>query len=456
MADNKRRSIDLLPVINQTETLTKFFAATLDHLLQPESVEFLTGYIGSKPSYYDASRDYYVSEPTKDRISYQLPISAISKDVNSGRTNNVMFYDDIVNLLGFHGANTANHSRLFDQEYYSWAPPIDIDKLVNYTRYLWLPDGPSTITLLNPTDAANDFIGKTSYTYVGSYSIDGTGTVTVGSLAFTNGMAIILSDDYTSAYTGSKWIVDGVGTEIGLVQDPLLANPPWNTYGWDVSSWDGDESAYQKQYVTIGRHSADRNQWSTGNRWFHESVVALSQTPPTDASNQRALRPIIEFDKNMLLWNHGWYGRPSVDLVIYGIQDVMGAIVGQSSFVYDGITLSDGMRLLVTSDNTNTDVNNRIYTVGDISSKGIIKLTLAIDGQSADGSAAVGDRLLVRFGSYEGKNLWYSTNNTWVSTGQQYSRSSPPLFQLFDVNGTSLSDPSVYTCLLYTSDAADE
>ena len=38
MANNKRRVIELLPVALQTETLTKFFAATVDHLLQPEQI----------------------------------------------------------------------------------------------------------------------------------------------------------------------------------------------------------------------------------------------------------------------------------------------------------------------------------------------------------------------------------------------------------------------------------
>ena len=56
-----RRPIKLLPGVNQTETLTKFFAATVDHLFQPESVEFLSAYVGSKPSYYDRTKDFYLS-----------------------------------------------------------------------------------------------------------------------------------------------------------------------------------------------------------------------------------------------------------------------------------------------------------------------------------------------------------------------------------------------------------
>ena len=164
-----RRPIKLLPPVNQTETLTKFFAATVDHLFQPENVEFISAYIGSKPVYYDPNTDFYVQESTKARLDYQLPASAVSKNPNSGTLTNIMFYDDFVNVLKFHGANTENHSRLFDQEYYSWSPPIDIDKILNYTKYYWSPDGPAPIKLLSATNADTDIVGNPQYTYNGLY-----------------------------------------------------------------------------------------------------------------------------------------------------------------------------------------------------------------------------------------------------------------------------------------------
>ena len=109
----KRRPITLLPGVNQTDTLTKFFAATVDHLFQPESVEFLSGYIGTKPPYYDAKKDFYIGEPTKSRADYQLPVTAVSTNQFSGSMTNIMFYHDFVNALQFQGAVTSNQSRLF-------------------------------------------------------------------------------------------------------------------------------------------------------------------------------------------------------------------------------------------------------------------------------------------------------------------------------------------------------
>ena len=440
----KRRTIELLPVALQTETLTKFFSATLDHLLQPESVEFLSGYIGSKPSYYNSTTDYYVNESTKTREDYQLPVAAVNADLSSGATKNIMFYDDIVNLLKFHGANVDNHSRLFDQEFYSWAPPIDIDKLVNYTKYLWLPNGPSTITLLDTTDAVSDIIGKSTYVYTGAYRLESTGAIVTGSsLTFSVGMAIAFSQDLTASYNNTKWMIDGVGQSIQLVKDTAISRPSWNATGWNINGWNGTDALYTKQYITIGRYSVDKNQWSQNNRWFHEDVVNVSRTSINSVSIYRALRPIVEYDRNILLWNYGWYGRPDVDLLVYNLSNIYDEIVGRASYIYDSVPLADGMRILVINDSDPT-VTNRIYEVNGINDYSSISLTLATDGQNADGSPALGDRCVIKLGTYSVTNAWFTPGGYWENVGQQVYSSIGPNFALFDIYGNGFVDPSVY------------
>lgn len=440
MAKDKRRVIELLPVALQTETLTKFFAATLDHLMQPESIEFLSGYIGSKPSYYNPSKDFYVSEPTKPRTDYQLPVTAITMDQTTGQTKNIMFYDDIVNMLGFHGANISNHSRLFDQEYYSWAPPIDIDKLLNYTRYFWVPDGPSTIYLLDQTDAVNDILDNESYVYSGAYILKSTGETKIGNIRFTNGLTITFTNDVTAAYNNVDYQINGVGVGIKLtsyVYEPIL---PFSI-SWDMTGWGGQGVDTTKNYITISRYSSDQNQWSVNNRWYHEDVLTISGTVLKDAASAKALRPIIEFSPDILLWDYGWFNRPSVDLVVDNILDVMGELVGKPEYIYEDVPLTDGMRLLILND-SNPYVTDRIFTVGGITENGAISLTLATDGQNQDGSPTVGDRCVVTLGSYQDKNLWFNKDGIW-SAGQQFSLLGP-VFSMFDSDGNDLSDPSVY------------
>jgi len=445
---DKRRSIKLLPEANQTETLKKFFASTVDHLFQPESVEFLSGYIGSKPNYYNPNTDFYINEPTKTRTDYQLPVSAINADTISGTTKNVMFYDDLVNQLNFYGANTDNHSRLFDQEYYSWAPPIDIDKIINYTQYVWLPGGPSTITLLNTTDVENEIIGKLNYTYNGAYRYDSTGQISVGELNFSTGLAIILSNDVNISKNNIKFVIDGVGKGITISNETVIGNPAWNTEGWNNGDWNGVDDAYTKQYVTIAKNSIDGNQWSANNSWYHIDIVNQSQTIVSDIANSTAARPIIEFEKNILIWDYGWYGRSNATFVIYDITDVLGTIVGKPSFNYHGIDLIDGMKILVISD-TNILNNNRIYLVSGITEFQSISLTVVADGQNSDGSPARGDRLIVRYGQYAGLNIWFTSDNVW-RYGQQFGSNLNILFWTFDVDGNGMKDPSVYPNSNYT------
>lgn len=136
---NKRRLVEQLPVVLQTDTNRKFFAATVDHLFQPGNAETLSGYIGQKPPYYDPTRDFYIAEPTVARQAYQLEAAMVSTD-ESGAVTRALTYEDLIGYLSTFGADTSNHERLFETEYYSWAPPIDIDKLLNYRNYYWFGD----------------------------------------------------------------------------------------------------------------------------------------------------------------------------------------------------------------------------------------------------------------------------------------------------------------------------
>jgi hypothetical protein len=135
--DNKRRFITQLPAINQTDPIKNFFASTVDELFQPGSSEPISGYIGQKPVYYDPTKDFYITESTPARTTYQLEPAMISTNTG-GIITNTLTYDDLINYLDSQGALTNNHSRMFEGEYYSWAPPVDLDKLNNYLQYYWM------------------------------------------------------------------------------------------------------------------------------------------------------------------------------------------------------------------------------------------------------------------------------------------------------------------------------
>jgi len=441
---DRRRPIKLLPGVNQTDTLTKFFAATVDHLFQPESVEFLGGYIGTKPTYYDAKKDFYVGEPTKSRADYQLPVTAVSANQFSGRVTNIMFYHDYVNSLQFNGAVTANQSRLFEQDYYSWSPPIDIDKLLNYTNYYWVPAAPEPILLLGNTDFENDVIGKAQYTYNGPYQLTSTGKIVTDTpLVFTTGLVVVATYNANPAYNNVQYIIDNVGRHIELLLANDLIDTTWDVKGWDTVGWGGDDNTYIKDYITIARTQNPNNLWSASNKWFHIDVLTVSGTTSTTLFQQRAARPIIEFEGNLQLYNNGSRGRPAVKYLIADVPNVLVSIVGQTSYMVNEVDLKDGDTLLVTGD-SDPLVNNRVYEVGGLETLGVITLTL-VGGAPLLGDAIFvnNDIVTVRTVTYiVGVQYWYN-GTEWI-LAQQRVPYVAPLFQLYDQDGNRLDDPSVY------------
>ena len=103
-----------------------------------------------------------------------------------------------------------------------------------------------------------------------------------------------------------------------------------------------------KDYITIKRDSIDRNAWSRYNRWFHRSVIEataeVSGFTPELNEDDRAKRPIIEFDSGLALFNHGTVAKKSVTLYDTVTTDAFSEVVQQTGYIIDGITLASGMR----------------------------------------------------------------------------------------------------------------
>ena len=405
----KRYPIELLPGYLQTDSLKKLFNTTVNQLFQPSSVEFLDGYIGNIPAWYNSTRDFYIPEPNKDRQNYQLSPTIISSPLNNPELTNAIFYSDLVNQIAFQGGITNNPDRLFSQEYYSWSPPIDLDMFVNYSNYFWLPNGPDGISLLNSTDLQRDVVGKEQYKYVGSVLYTSNGTIATytseNPLVFTTGLKIIPTDDANLALNNQQLIIENVGRSIELVNVTDSTSAAWDSSGWDIYGWSRD-SLTTPIYITINRASHDGNQWSSGNRWFHRDTVTLSNTKLTDASTQQAARPIIQFDANIELFDYGANNRGVVDLVDSVTTTFLETIIGQPSWQIDGVYLQDGMRILSSAPQV-YGASGLIYIVSGVSS-GVIELTLdASNSINGDGLPISGDRLTVVFGHFQGQNLLY-------------------------------------------------
>ena len=127
-------SSEFLPKFYQTDANKKFLTATLDQLTQPGTVKKINGYIGRENAKATTGDDLFISAADKVRQHYQLEPGIVIKD-EIGNTTYFKDYIDYINQLGVFGANTSNHRRLNLQEFYSWDPHINWDKIVNFQNY---------------------------------------------------------------------------------------------------------------------------------------------------------------------------------------------------------------------------------------------------------------------------------------------------------------------------------
>lgn len=174
------RTLNFLPEIFQTPTNSQFLSATLDRLVSNPSSTRVQGYIGSRFGSGINALDYYVTEPTKTRTDYQLDPSVVFTKLEEAIANDFITYPGMIDSLEQQGSITNNNDRLFNSQIYSWDSFTNLDKLVNYYEYYWLPTGAPAVTVspgtvfINQDYVVTDFANAYEISEVGS--IIGTGT----------------------------------------------------------------------------------------------------------------------------------------------------------------------------------------------------------------------------------------------------------------------------------------
>jgi len=148
---NRVRTLNFLPEIFQTTSNQQFLSATLDQLVNPPNLQRIQGYIGSKFGYGVNPNDYYVTEPTKTRREYQLDPGVVIKKTNENTAKDFITYPGILDALNLQNGVTNNNNRLFNSQFYSWDSFTNLDKIINFNQYYWLPFGPPSVTVASQT-----------------------------------------------------------------------------------------------------------------------------------------------------------------------------------------------------------------------------------------------------------------------------------------------------------------
>ena len=251
---------------------------------------------------------------------------------------------------------------------------------------------------------------------------------------FTNGLHI--SFDTTvlpKTYQSKTFIVDGVGESIQLINKA-------NHKCYELATTE------TKDYITVRRGSADRNAWSRSNHWYHQEVINTiathNKTTPSLDQNNRANRPIIEFNRNLNLYNHGTLGLVPVDVIDTVTTDALSLVQNSNSFSVDGVQLVDGMTVIFAAD-TNNDVRNKVYTVNitNFQSTGDTEIRLVEDTTI---TVTVGNSVAIKQGTTRKGNSYQWINNAWTLSQEKNFVNQAPLFDIFDSNGVSYGDTTTY------------
>jgi hypothetical protein len=141
------RTLNFLPEIFQTPTNAQFLGATLDQVVDQPNTMRIEGYVGSKFGYGINAKDNYVIEPTKTRIDYQLDPGVVFTKTNTSTAKDFISYPGIIDALKLEGAITDNNDRLFNSQFYSWDSFTNLDKIINFNQYYWLPTGAPTVNI---------------------------------------------------------------------------------------------------------------------------------------------------------------------------------------------------------------------------------------------------------------------------------------------------------------------
>ena len=445
----QRRISSLLPATYNTDAWKKVFGSSIDYLFQPNQSQKFNAFAGGIPPYYSTS-DIYIREINSERQYYQLSPGGVSLNADLNIQYSI-FYDDLINAIRFNGGLVNDHNRLFSTNSYSWAPPVDLDKLQNYKQYYWVQNGPSPkfsgypvkehvgtgsqtvftfdkpyvdvsdikvfvdgIEVINGVDFvvnnrsiqfvvapvlgakirivnfriigvvteisngqtvvvapeitanADDIRVLLNGIIVTDYIVTNqngkfevvfpqpliTGTtieiiayrqlnivtdilnkktfLDVNDFQYSSGMKVMWAYDVApSDFNQGEWIVEGVGRSIRLAFDGLEATSGWDTFIWDEAAWSPQTDLLLlirqdvPDYITIERSAFNNNPWSRTNRWFHYDILTAEER----ASAIQAVRPIIEFDRDLELFNYGRNFRGFVDLVINDMANPLNSFV---------------------------------------------------------------------------------------------------------------------------------
>lgn len=445
----KRKNVELLPAILQTDTNKRFLDTTLDNLLSSGTTETINTYWGRVTGKDYNTQDVFSQERNAFRQNYQLAPGFSLKFRND--TIDSVSYQMLLNSFNRDGVQVDDIDGLFSEPAYTFAPPINIDMFINYHNYYWLKNDIPPCVI---SGTASDTIDIDSIVKQSQYT---TPVLDNGkTLSLVNGMRVQFSGSYCTSPSGeyaidTVYYVEGVGSKnitlipsedaSGVLFSHIQTYTPrapieWDGVGdpWDTDPWDYSLfKSIEKEYVVMDRRSEDMNAWARANQWY--SVYAIRNTVDYNdlslteflRTEYRAQRPIIEFEPNIALVNSGTRMLGYIDHVISSAQAA--DIHGQAYYSVGNSALSAGNTVLLIDTNSFYDVS----VVNDV---------IVLAPSTEYSALEAGDKLVMKNNTaveLSGAEIHW-TGSEWITSQVKEYRSSAPEFKLFTENEVELSE----------------
>ena len=462
-AVERKEFSNLLPSYLRTDTNKKVLSTILDFLMSNGNTRQYSQYYGrAKGGYHTATQDEIANLLNEWQKNYSFSPGWFSQDPGTKEIQLSLTQDDAYTELKRHGVNDKDWNDVFEHSAYSWSPPIDHDKFINYEQYYWIN---WALVLDVPTLGSG-----------GSVINEITANVTTRegvSVALETGMGLKNLGNF-------HFKVSGVGDSIRLDERQAA----------DIITRIGTtREQHEADYITIGLGATNGNPWSRSNYWMHEDTLKameigcawsasvtyaaddivsrdgefriakqiggnINQDPLSDNTltywgpgikvldpGARATRPIIEFNKDIEIYNHGFDHAAEVGhITSASIAD----IVGKSSYSYksgaDDVSFGNGQSVLFI--NSTTDINNKMYTIGGVGSA----ITLTGEKTFTTGQSVLTHKRDTGTSAtkiYMGSRYHFN-GTTFVTSQQKTARGQAPLFNLYDKDNVLLDNTTKY------------
>ena len=149
----KIKSSSLLPQVFNTDVNKKWLDSTLDQMISKGSLKNVEGFIGDQSGKNRNANEVYVD---KQKLSPTITVKDDDKKLIDAITA-----EDIANSINI-DLSTYNYSAAYATKKYSYRPPINVHKFINYTNYAWVDQMPTyeSVRTLNAAtvNAANSSI----------------------------------------------------------------------------------------------------------------------------------------------------------------------------------------------------------------------------------------------------------------------------------------------------------